>query len=116
MAGLSSEIEIAWAAGLFEGEGCFTAQGQARGKYYGVAKLSMVDAQIVERFAAIVQVGHLTWRPASPGRQRQRVWTAASFEDFQAVAHLLWPHLSTRRRVRAGQILRHDSRKERMEF
>lgn len=42
-------LEIAWAAGLFEGEGCFNAYIRKSGKIQVQARLTMTDQDVVER-------------------------------------------------------------------
>ena len=56
-------IDLAWAAGLFEGEGCFTFQGskkaRTRGGRLGKAQLSMTDEDVVRKFHTIMGFGSL---------------------------------------------------------
>lgn len=49
-------IEIAWAAGLFEGEGCFSLGNSARRRPSFTMQMKMTDEDVVRRFAGIV--GH----------------------------------------------------------
>ena len=90
--------EIAYAGGLFDGEGCISRDG-------GTLTLSMTDRDSVERFAAAVGVGevHLDQRARS-GKQMYR-WRVHRFEHRQAVTAMLWPWLNQRRRVRALDML-----------
>lgn len=50
--------EIAWAAGLFEGEGSVVHLGGATSKRWCCA-LAMVDRDVVEHFFEVVQVGRM---------------------------------------------------------
>lgn len=51
-----SEVDIAWAAGLFEGEGCVFAKPD-KGRIRIITSLDSCDQEIVDRFASIVGVG-----------------------------------------------------------
>lgn len=97
--------DLAWAAGLFEGEGCFTTSRRGR---FQCAKVSMTDADVVERFNAIIGFGSLTnlrLSQKNPKWKDQRCWTVSNFEGFQAVVVMLWPWLGERRRARAIEVL-----------
>jgi hypothetical protein len=45
-----TDPQIAWAAGLFEGEGCITWKTR-RGKLYPYVYMSMTDKDVMEKFA-----------------------------------------------------------------
>jgi hypothetical protein len=51
--------QVAWAAGLFEGEGCWNAYRRESGKIQMQARLGMTDRDVVERFAQIVGYGSI---------------------------------------------------------
>jgi hypothetical protein len=61
---------VAWAAGLFEGEGCWNAYVRKGGKVQMQVRLEMTDKDVVERFAAIVGCGaiHLS-QPGTGGHK-----------------------------------------------
>jgi hypothetical protein len=92
--------EIAWAAGLFEGEGTIT---QSRGRLY--VRLKMTDESIVLRFAEIARFGEI-YGPYSHQRtdgyvrKPYWVWLAAEYEALE-VLEMLWPWLGQRRRGQA---------------
>jgi hypothetical protein len=106
--------ELAWAAGLFEGEGCFsgslTKQSSGRAYWYGMASLAQVDANTTERFAAAVGCGRLHTRAARGTSRAQRCWAASAIDDLCKVVRLLYPWLSERRRQAAVDMLCKDSR------
>jgi hypothetical protein len=94
------EEEIAWAAGLFEGEGCLTRR---RGGD-PVARLVSTDEETPLRFCEILQVG----RVYGPYRQDQRrkpfwAWIANGWDAYDTVV-LLGPWLGERRRERAREL------------
>lgn len=104
-----SRERLAWAGGLFEGEGSFSFA--RRGAYYSiVAELGMTDEDRVRQFHEIVRVGNVTRHVSTdPKRSHHKpvyVWKTASFEGTQAVIALLWSWLGPRRRQRATEILK----------
>ena len=46
--------KLAWAAGLFEGEGCFTVHKHCRG---GTAVIKMSDKDVLDEFVSVVGIG-----------------------------------------------------------
>jgi hypothetical protein len=56
-----AECDLAWLAGLLEGEGCFTAT-RADGHTYPVIKLQMCDYDVVRRAASLMGVVRLETR------------------------------------------------------
>jgi len=96
--------KIAWAAGLFEGEGCFTVTGKRLSR----AALHNTDEEIVRRFAAIVNVGtvYATNPPSRPAHYKpQWVWIAEC-DDVAVVLQLFRPFLSNRRLERGEEVVR----------
>lgn len=94
--------DLAWAAGLFEGEGCFFYARPSKAHRYGVAgaTLAMTDLDIVERFAEVMGFGLVRkmTNQGPPTRKQMYVWRAGGFEHVQATAGLLWKWLGPRRR------------------
>lgn len=104
-----SREEVAWAGGLFDGEGCFTRAGE-RG--YAVAQLRMTDLDSVDRFARAVGFGNRFGPEAQPGRPTYG-WRVSGLEQVQALVAMLWPFLNERRRQRAKEVLNlNGTRKE----
>jgi hypothetical protein len=101
---------LAWAAGLFEGEGSIT-WNRAKGKGYVVLLLSMTDGDVVRRFHGALGLGRLNgpYRRglAASGNPRKPLfyWSASGFEHVQAIVAMFWPWLGDRRRARACEVL-----------
>jgi hypothetical protein len=96
------QSEVAWAAGLFDGEGCFTlSDGRPR------AKLNSTDEDVVQRFADIVWVGQVREERSleKRGYKRQWEWYTGSKKDVAHIILLLWPWLGQRRREKALEVL-----------
>ena len=94
------EEQVAWAAGLFEGEGCIHLDCTKTGSY---TRLTLVttDRDVAERFARIVGVGHIYGKkPKLPTHKPQWQWRVAARGDVLRVKRLLLPHLGLRRTER----------------
>lgn len=95
-----SPEEIAWAAGLFEGEGCFSSKrSQNTARRYPNACLSMTDEDVVRKFFHIVRTGAVygpvvrknkKWKP-------QWKWSVSRYEDVAEIGKLFLPWLGWRR-------------------
>lgn len=97
--------QLAWAAGLFEGEGCFSFS-DSRVRQVSAA-LNMTDEDIVRRFRAIVGFGAIyEVAPQKSHWKKQWRWRASTFEQVQALMAAFWPWLGVRRRARAIEVLR----------
>ena len=98
--------ELAWAAGLFEGEGHASvihrktdAPHNLAGSRHIVVKLNMTDEDSLRRFHAAVGFGRVNG-PYEPPSPRKPYWAYAveGFEKTQAIAALLWFGLGERRK------------------
>lgn len=98
---MASEVEVAWAAGLFEGEGCITMNA-------GTTKLRLAlgstDEDVVRRFAAIVGCGFVNGPYKIKGGKDQWRWGCAT-RGTLAVLPMFLPYLGERRRARAAEIM-----------
>lgn len=101
--------ELAWAGGLFEGEGSI---GVARSGPNGSPRLQIwsSDKDIIERFSNIIRLGKMPDRPRPPGvlgNKELWVWHCTGHERVQAILAAIWPWLGKRRKSRAVEILKH---------
>jgi hypothetical protein len=96
--------EIAWAAGLFEGEG-YTGFTRTN---HGARKINFTVTQQnrepLERFRKLFGVGRI-YGPYGGPKQVSH-FHCSSFEHAQAILAAMWPWLSTRRREQAKRTLR----------
>ncbi len=110
---MRSDIELAWAAGLFEGEGFLISITQGRRDYLMLG-IEMRDLDILERFAAALKQGGISpkakiaLRPRSSKNPRHSDIYRWAFTGAPARAayEILRPHLGQRRVQRGDQILR----------
>lgn len=99
----SREAQLAWAAGIFEGEGCF----RFTGKRGGGAHICMTDLDVLERFAAIVGFGSLRSDAKSrgPSRKLLHYWYVQNKRDVLLLIEMFWPWLGQRRQKRARELV-----------
>ena len=102
------EIEFAWAAGLFDGEGTVAADKDPRTGRYRAINMEIPQSspdgtpEVLVRFRKIVGVGNISgpYEPRSPwSRQPQYRWRSGAREDVDAVAALLSPWLGLVKRT-----------------
>lgn len=89
--------EIAWAAGLFEGEGCFDHSPSGGNAHRPRATMSLTDRDVLERFMRAVGAGSMgpSKQRAAHHKEAWQWWT--SEDEFHVVYALLKPWLSPRR-------------------
>jgi hypothetical protein len=97
------EEEIAWAAGIFEGEGCLT---EVAGRF--TLKVNNTDEEVIRRFDEVVQFGRVygPYRNSErDGYRRKPFWAwVASDYDALDVMNMLAPWLTKRRLARAQEL------------
>jgi hypothetical protein len=104
-----SREELAWAAGFFDGEGCFCYSEAGR---YICISIAQTDREVLDRFRrAVGGLGNILgpYKNRGPGtysRKPQFVYRLNKFEHVQAVAALLWFMLGTQKRNQARRTLR----------
>ena len=107
--------DIAWASGIFEGEGTiFCGSGHRDGgtgtRAVRVA-LHMSDRDVVDRFAALFPFGHGSTQPGRvseiTGATGKAMWTwqANNAEHVQAFLAMVWPWLGDRRKAKAAETI-----------
>jgi hypothetical protein len=101
------ESDIAWAAGLFEGEGSFSTHGSGdNDRRYLRVCLQMKDRDIVERFVEVVGFGTIyEVRPDPRTGTVMHQWQASTEESFRQLLRLFSPYLGPRRLARAAELL-----------
>jgi hypothetical protein len=93
---------MAWAAGLFEGEGSFSCASSRV-----MSRLSSTDEDVVRKFREVVRVGRV-YGPAMHGHLGTKplwTWQVTAFEDVQAIVAMFWRWLGQRRRKKALETL-----------
>lgn len=107
---LPTREDIAWCAGLYEGEGSISIK--KRGGLPQSVRLSIqsTDRDVLVVFQERMQMGYLTAvrarRPGELGKKPISAWSCGRFEDVQLAVALFWPWLGTRRREQVTAALR----------
>ena len=107
-----TDIWRAWAAGLFDGEGCSALLRHRTHAGYKTGELSVTQSSLVgspevlRRFAAAVGAGYIS----GPYPQRNATmdvyrWKVAALSDLEHVIAEIWPWLGTVKRTQAQQTL-----------
>jgi len=102
-----SITDIAWAAGLFEGEGCLNVFQRSSGKWQTQARLRMADRDVVERFAAIVGFGTVRG-PIAPQEAHWSPtweWYTQRRDTCRSLIALFLPYFGERRTAKAHELL-----------
>lgn len=98
--------QLAWAAGLFEGEGCITFwTAKDTGNVYIQCVLGTTDRDVLENFQSIIGFGNIHAEKFDERYKQSWRWSVSSFEKCQAVIAMLWPWLGRRRKARALEVL-----------
>jgi LAGLIDADG DNA endonuclease family protein len=102
--------ELAWAAGFFDGEGCFSwTTTQA----WGCAVINQTNRESLERFQRAVGAVGKIYGPYTQrqkdrwSRKPQWAFRAHRREHVQAIAAMLWFRLGPIKRDQARNVLRH---------
>jgi len=95
---VASDLEYAWAAGFFDGEGTTSILKAQRDKYsYLRMSVSQKNRALLDKFQKIVGVGKVY---KSKTREIHS-WDCYKKQDVEVALSLLWPHLSKQKRDQA---------------
>ena len=102
------ETAIAWAAGLFEGEGSIFLT-KIRGYSYVRMNLKMTDLDVLEKFKRIVGCGKLytakSRRQVEKKHKQAYYWQLCNKEEINKLCNLFLPHLCARRTSKIKELL-----------
>src|SRR5438128_680517 len=98
--------ELSWAAGFFDGEGCFSYVRVAR---YPVIRVTQAHREPLDRFQAAIGVGKVYGPMCKDtrigGRGNRSTPTKSLDSDRSRVAAMLWFKLGTMKREQARTVL-----------
>jgi hypothetical protein len=107
---------IAWAAGIIEGEGCFS-MFQRKDRANTMAShisVEMTDEDIIRRLHKVLGVGTITGPhtrkrkdQSSANRKPTWIWTAHKKEDQLDTLIKIGPYLGSRRKEKAIELFKH---------
>jgi hypothetical protein len=91
------EIELAWAAGFFDGEGCFRT-GKTNGsssKFYPNIGISQAHPEVLKRFMNAVGSGYINGPYSRPPHKDMWYYGCGGAEKIRLVCNKLRPYLSS---------------------
>src|SRR5436190_8149841 len=103
-----NELQVAWSAGLFEGEGCIHLRATSSGRLRTVLILRMADEDVVRRFAATVGSGRVRGplAVAKPHHRPNYEWRLYRWAEVEELLRAMLPHFGERRSAKAAEALR----------
>lgn len=102
----TSGNDIAWAAGLFEGEGTFELRNRKSGRSITGLRLGMTDLDVVERFHKVVGVGKIrTVQRPDPNHKTLYQWSVHRMSEMEPIIVAFLPYLGKRRSIAARAAL-----------
>jgi len=101
-----SPPEIAWAAGLFEGEGCISSKPPGKRGSGAQLRLGMNDKDVVEKFRRIVGCGGLyAHNPGTGSVKPNWTWYVYAADKVGPILEAFLPFLGERRTAKALEAL-----------
>jgi hypothetical protein len=102
---LITQVDIAWAAGLFEGEGCCSSA--LKRPHQTHMTVTSTDRDVLLHFQSVIGAGKVRPKPMPADKPHWTpgwTWEAAG-DDAVAALLLLLPYLGERRRARALELI-----------
>jgi hypothetical protein len=114
-------IQVAWAAGILEGEGCFSICTRKTAKHDHktlAVHCEMTDEDVVRKLHSVFQVGTVVERKNMSGRRDTRtrkitfIWSVQNHKGISEVCNLILPHMGARRKQKILELIEYvESRK-----
>lgn len=93
--------ELAWAAGLYDGEGCVSSTGTGAQAVVGQSSSSDEAPEVLVRFQRAVGAGKINGPYLRPNRRPHYRWTLGRRADVIDFYAKLWPFLSGPKKTQA---------------
>lgn len=100
---MSHPIDIAWAAGLFEGEGSLFIANMRKYSYPRL-NLKTTDLDVLQKFKDVVEVGSIYKATTSVTQKEAWYWQVNGLDKCKKVIQDFWPYLGERRKAKAIEI------------
>lgn len=109
----SNSFRIAWAAGLFEGEGSLVLSSSKRHKDYKnvCLTLSSTDEDVIRSFFEVVNCGTVYQIKSRQNRKEVFRWSVSKKEEIIRLILLFSPYLHSRRLAKIVESLPHLRKK-----
>ena len=107
-------LQLGWAIGILEGEGCFgTYEDKRRPDTWSVKiQMESTDSDVVERLNQIVpgriwESNYPSKKKAFPNAKDSWRWAISDKESVKQLCELIRPHMSNRRKDQIDNVLSH---------
>jgi hypothetical protein len=103
---MPTDAEIAWFAGIFEGEGTFETSKRSTVRM----TIAMSDLDVIERLALVFPCREIATRQSNkrfPDAKPMHAWRVGDSDQVAAVIEAILPWLGERRSARAREVLAH---------
>jgi len=110
---MKEELDVAWAAGILEGEGCFSIYiSKTRKKL--MIRCKMTDEDIILRLKDVFSLGAIyVIHPKNTKHRISWEWHVGKHSSMEEVINKVLPYLGKRRSSKAKELLAYiDSRKK----
>lgn len=115
-----SELQYAWAAGVLEGEGCFSIfqRKTAKWDHKSLAiHCEMTDEDVIRKLHSVFDVGTVNIRENTKGRTDFRprkktwIWSVQNHVGIEKVCQYVLPYMGERRSAKIKELLEYVERK-----
>jgi hypothetical protein len=106
-----TEVELAWVAGLLEGEGCFFPIEYRTEKYgpyiYARVAVLMTDLDILQRLQSLTGVGNINGPTIRKNPRHKPLWhwVVSRHKESITLMRAVYPWMGERRRARIDEVL-----------
>lgn len=99
---MTSMADLAWAAGLFEGEGTVTRKRGKGTAHRWQAAVIMTDEDVLRKFSEVVGIGRFygPYQPKNPAAKPIWRWTTTKKDEVEKLFGLIGAWLGERRRAK----------------
>jgi hypothetical protein len=101
-------LDIAWAAGLFEGEGCISRNESSGSRPRWCVILVSSDRDVIDRFHGVVGMGTVRSRKTHTTPEhykKQWIWRTTKRAEVESLLKTLIPYFGKRRSIKANEAL-----------
>lgn len=107
-----NQIDIAWVAGIIEGEGYFSSVNNGTSVRVGV---NMTDLDVIEKLQSITGIGTIINKTIVSNRKPAYIWRVSKYKDVSRLMLAIYPLMSSRRQMKIDQmsdiLVSHKTRK-----
>ena len=102
-----TEIEIAWLAGILEGEGCFDIYENNYNKNYPRLRIEMCDKDVLDRIKSIIDGGGevIEHDRGNPKHNKTYSYSLSSKNKLKEVLTDILPYMGERRKEKIEELL-----------